>query len=56
MAMDDAADIGQADPGPFKVLRRMEALKQAEQFVHVLHVETDAVVPDKKDCFIRGVV
>src|SRR5207302_388055 len=44
---DDALDGGQADAGAFEVLRAMEALKHAEQFVGVAHVEPDAVVAHK---------
>src|SRR5579863_6766954 len=44
--LNDASHGGQANAGAFKVFRTMQALEDSEQFVHILHVEADAIVPD----------
>ena len=44
MTMNNALDNGQAHAGALKFLDAVKALEDAEQFVGVLHVETDAVV------------
>ena len=49
MTMDDAADVGQADAGALELLGAVQPLKHAEQFVRVLHVESDAVVAHEED-------
>jgi hypothetical protein len=46
MLLHDALHRNQADAGTFKVLRAMQALKDSEQFVDIIHVEADAVVPN----------
>ncbi len=46
MLLHDALHSNQADAGTFKVLRAMQALKDSEQFVDIIHVEADAVVPN----------
>jgi hypothetical protein len=38
----------QTDARPFKGLIGMKALKNAEQFVDVFHVEADPVVPNEQ--------
>lgn len=52
VAFDDALDDRQADAGAFKFLGAVQALEDAEQFVGVFHIETDAVVADENDGFI----
>src|SRR5689334_12347616 len=42
--LDDAADVGQADAGSLEVFHTVQALEYAEQLVHVVHVETGAIV------------
>ena len=44
MAMDDALNGGQPYTGAFKLFRQMQALKNAEQLVAILHVKPGAVV------------
>src|ERR1700734_641252 len=44
MAVDDALNGGQSNPGAFKLFRQMQALKNAEQLVHISHVKACAVV------------
>src|SRR5580692_3222411 len=48
MLLHDALHRGQTDSGPFEVLGAMQALEDPEQLVDVLHVETDAIVPDRE--------
>ena len=50
---DDAADVGQADAGAFKLLDRVQALEHAEKFVAILRVEPDAIVAHEK-CRMRN--
>ena len=45
MAVNDALDGRKADPGAFEFVNPMQPLKDAEQLVGILHVETDTVVP-----------
>jgi hypothetical protein len=45
MAVDDALNGRQADSGTFKLLRPMQALKDAKQLIDILHVKSDTVVP-----------
>src|SRR3954468_19075945 len=49
VALHDAADVGEADPGALELLVAVQALEDAEELVGVLHVEADAVVPDAVD-------
>ena len=44
MAVDDPPDICQTDPGAFELIVSVEALKDAEEFVDVLHVEANSIV------------
>src|SRR5688572_13996128 len=46
---DDALHPRQANAGAFELLRAMQPLKHAEEFVGVLHVESDAVVTHETD-------
>jgi hypothetical protein len=39
----------QTDAGALEILGAMQALEDSEQFVDILHVEADAVVPDHED-------
>ena len=52
MPLDNAFYIGQPDSCAFKILLTMETLEESEQFVRILHVETDPVVLHVKDFFI----
>src|SRR5258708_5068067 len=45
MAVDDTLNGGQSYSGALKLFGQMQALKDAEQLVHVLHVKAGAVVP-----------
>src|SRR5262245_20057001 len=45
--MDDALHCREADAGPLERVRGMKALKDAEELVHILHVEAHTVVTDK---------
>ena len=47
VAMNDAPDVRQPDPGPFKFRLAMQSRKNSEQLVNVTHVEPDAIVADK---------
>ena len=50
VTVNDAADVGQADAGAFKIfLVAVQALEDAEQLVDVLHVKAHAIVPDEED-------
>ena len=51
MPVDDAAHIGQSNAGPFEIFRPVQSLKNAKQFMRVLHVETYAIVMDEKNMF-----
>src|SRR5580698_10056295 len=44
VAVDDTLSGGQSYSGAFKLFRQMQALKDAEQLVDVLHVKARAVV------------
>src|SRR5207302_4166903 len=44
---DDAIDRGEADTGAFELLGAMQALKYAEQFVGIFHVEPDTIVANE---------
>src|SRR5262245_936115 len=52
MPMNDALHVGQANAGAFKFTGPVQALKDAKQFVHVFHVESDAVVANMADDFV----
>jgi hypothetical protein len=45
MAMNDALDGREPYPGAFELVSPMQPLKDTEQLVGILHVETDTVVP-----------
>src|ERR1700758_1982382 len=47
MAMDDALDGSQPDPGALELVNPMQTLKHTKQLVDVLHFKTCAVVPDE---------
>lgn len=51
MASDDAADIREADAGALEFGLGVEALKDAEEFGGVFHVESDAVIAHVEDVF-----
>src|SRR5574341_160874 len=51
MAMNNALHNRQAYTGPFILFGPVQALEHPEQFVHVGHIETGAVVLDKIDVF-----
>jgi hypothetical protein len=49
MSGNDSEDMGQTNAGAFKIILAMKPLKQSEQIVIVLHVETDTIVSDRKN-------
>ena len=49
VAVEDALNRGQTDTCAFVYVRGVQAAENAKQFVCVLHVETDAVVPNEID-------
>ena len=49
MPANDATHGGEADARAFEFLGAVEPLKHAEQFVRVLHVEPDAIVPHEEN-------
>jgi len=44
VAVDDPSDIRQTDAGAFELVVSVEALKDAEEFVDVLHIEANSIV------------
>ena len=44
MAVHDALHCGQADPGPFELVRGVQALKRRKEFIGIGHVKTSTVV------------
>ena len=44
MPADDPADIGQADTGTLEFIGAVQALKDAEELVGILHIKTHAVI------------
>ena len=49
VAVDDALDVGEPDARALELGAAVQALEDAEEPVHVAHVETYAVVSDRKD-------
>src|SRR5262249_46826509 len=45
--MHDATDVGQTNAGAFELLRGMQPLKHAKQFVPIAHVESDSIVANE---------
>src|SRR6266850_5978121 len=56
MPGNDALDISQADADPFKFVRPVQTLKNAEELLRILHVEPDAVIAHDHDHFVRRLV
>src|SRR5262249_9802916 len=57
MSAHDPLDDRQPDAGAFELLLQVQALKHAEQFVHIFHVKADAVVFDKvRDCVWLSII
>ena len=54
MAVNDAADVGEANAGAFELVFSMEALKDTEELVGISHVKSDSVVGDRKNEFGLG--
>src|SRR4051812_45415377 len=54
MAVNNPADTGKANARAFKLDGAMEALKNAEQFFNIPHVEPDAVVTNENYKFVGG--
>jgi len=52
MPENDSLNIGETDAGSLKILLPMQPLKDAEKFLGVLHVESDAIVANKNDGFV----
>src|ERR1700730_9553493 len=55
MAEDDPPDGREPNSSAFKLFREMQALKHAEQFIYILHVEAYAIVPHEHLYFISSV-
>ena len=53
MPRHDSPDIGQPDPGAFKIFHSVQPLEDPEQLVGKLHVKTDAVIAHENDEFVR---
>jgi hypothetical protein len=51
MLMNDAAHIGQSNPGAGKLRRRVQALKNSKKFFDVTHIKSNPVVLDENDVF-----
>src|SRR5688572_1259450 len=49
VAHHNAANDGQADPGAVELFCRMKSLKDAEELVRVLGIETDTVITHVED-------
>src|SRR5688572_26840954 len=47
MAVNNALNRSQADACTIKIVRTMQPLKCAEQFIGVSHIETSSVIPDE---------
>src|SRR5277367_163917 len=54
MAMYDSLHGCQSNPRTFKCIRLMQALKHAKQFVHILHIESHAVILDEHHHFVAA--
>src|SRR5256885_193341 len=54
MSVDDALHGGQAQAVPGKLVRAMQAMEHAEEFVLVAHVKADAVVAHEIDNAFLG--
>ena len=52
MAVDDPPNGRESYSSAFKLFREMQALKHAEQFVYILHVEAGAIIPHEHLDFI----
>jgi hypothetical protein len=52
MTEQDALDIGKADASALKFLFKMEALKNAEEFANVLHIETYTIIADEDNVLV----
>jgi hypothetical protein len=50
--MDDSTYVCETDAGAFKLVVPMEALKDSEQLVDILHVESRPIIPHKDLNFI----
>jgi len=46
MPVHDALDHCQPDTGAIELVFEVQALKYAEQFVHIFHIEPDTVILD----------
>src|SRR2546422_3988397 len=56
MAVDDATDVGQPYAGALEFVCAVETLEDAEEFVHISHVESDAVVANEEHHFILAAI
>jgi len=54
MPMNDPSNIRESDARSLELVVSVEALKHTKQFVHVLHIEPRAIVPDEDLGFTRG--
>ena len=52
MAVDDPPNGRESNSSAFILFREMQALKNAEQFIYILHVEAGAIIPHEHLDFI----
>src|SRR3712207_6852804 len=48
VSVNDTPDGGQPDAGALELLHVVQPLEHPKEFVYVLHIESDAVVPDEE--------
>ncbi len=56
MPVDDAAHIGQANPGAFKFIGSVQTLKNAKKLVGIGHIKPHPVIADENNglvCLVR---
>ena len=53
MPRHDPPDIGQPNPGAFKIFHAVQPLEDSEQLVGILHVKPHSVVTHENDEFVR---
>src|SRR5262249_50245400 len=51
---DNSTHIRETNAGSFKFIGMMQALENAEEFLGVLHVESDAIVADGNNVLLCG--
>jgi hypothetical protein len=53
VSVDNPPDVRQADSGAFELIVAVKTLEDPEEFVHILHVESDSVVANEDRDFAR---